>query len=113
MERRILRRNITAVDLNGGDVAIVNDPASEHTAGTIDERGLERLLDRLTPEQAQIARRRLARGQAIPADLASHIARAEALRRGATGRHTRKPSPPMNDETRQAIAWVLRQQSQR
>ena len=104
-------RNITAVDLNGGDVAIVNDPASEHTAGTIDERNLERFLDRLTPGQAQLARRRLTRGQAIPDDLAEHIARAAALRSGATGRHTRKSHPPMNDETRQAIAWVLRQQS--
>ena len=102
-------RNITEVDLHKGDVSVVNYGASEHTAGAT-MRGLERFLSGLTPQQADIARRRLARGQAIPADLASYLSRAAALRRGATGRHTRKPSPPMNDETRQAIAWVLRQQ---
>jgi len=71
-------------------------------------RGLERFLSALTPQQTEIAGRRLARGQAIPADLASYAARAAALRRGATGRHSRKAHPPMDDETRQAIAWVLR-----
>ena len=90
-------------------MSVVNYGASEHTAGAT-MRGLERFLTALTPQQAEIARRRLARGQAIPADLASYLSRAAALRRGATGRHTRKPFPPMNDETRQAIAWVLRQQ---
>ena len=41
-------RTITAVDLHGGDVAIVNDPASEHTAGTLSMRGLEQFLTTLT-----------------------------------------------------------------
>ena len=102
-------RSIGEVDLHKGDVSVVNYGASEHTAGA-SMRGLERFLSALTPQQADVARRRLARNGTVPADTASYIARAAALRRGATGRHTRKPSPPMNDETRQAIAWVLRQQ---
>ena len=70
---------------------MVNYCAFEHTAGAT-MRGLEGFFSPLTPQQTEIAGRRLARGQAIPADLASYAARAAALRRGATGRHTARPT---------------------
>ena len=101
-------RTITAVDLNRGDVSAVNYGASPHTAGA-SMRSLERFLSGLTPEQAELARRRLAStGRNVPADLVSYLERAAALRRGATGRHTRKPHPAPDLQTYEARAWVLR-----
>ena len=105
-------RSIGEVDLHKGDVSVVNYGASEHTAGA-SMRSLERFLSALTPEQALIARRRLGGVQAIPTGLAEYISRVAALRSGATSQHTRQPHPPMNDETRRAIAWVLKQRSLR
>ena len=71
-------------------------------------RSLERFLSALTPEQADLARRRLARTGTVPAALVEHLYRAAKLRSGATGRHTMKRQPPPDLQTYMARAHVLR-----
>ena len=102
-------RSIGEVDLNKGDVSVVNYGASPHTAGA-SMRSFEKFLSALTPEQADLARRRLGSTGTVPRDLVELMARAANLRAGKSGRHTRKASPPPDRQTYEARAWVLRTQ---
>ena len=100
-------RSFGSLDINKGDVSVVTFGANPHTAGA-SMRSLERFLSALTPEQAEVARRRLGTAGTVPADLASYVARAAALRRGSSGRHTRKTPPPPDLKTYMARAFALR-----
>ena len=79
-------RNITQVDLNGGDVALVNDPANPHTAGFASMRSVDAILATLSPEQAEELFRRLdarmktAEPDPAQPDLQTYMARAYVLR---------------------------------
>ena len=97
------KRTITQADLNGGDVALVNDPASPHTLGFPAMRGRDHCLT-----VAHVDARRRRSGTSMPADLVEHMYRAAKLRSGSTGRHTRKSGPPPDLQTYEARAWALR-----
>ena len=96
------------LDLHKGDVSAVNAGANEHTEGSVSMRSLERFLATLTPEQAAVARRRLAVSEQMPADLVQYLARAAELRRGpASGKRKARTSGPIDAQTWRARQWVL------
>ena len=86
-------RTITAVDLNGGDVALVNDPANPHTAGMVNMRSLARHAASLEAERDALAKRLAAlsgsqatepsRTEVDGTNLETYLARAYVLRHTA------------------------------